>query len=344
MPGFTRASIMRTLPFLGLLFLLTLKVHAAPCITADSRCTEWLSFSGGPSRSLLYRTYALDANNPQITRAFILIHGAGRDADNYFRTAVAAAFLGGALDDTIVLSPRFASNDGRGCRDTLAANEVSWSCSGDSWRSGGAATSNARLTSYDFTDEILRKLARKENFPNLKSIVLAGHSAGGQYVTRYEMANQLHDTIGLPITYIVSNPSSYAYLDSTRPTSEGSDFRPFADGRNCTTYDRWPYGLQNRSGYASKLNDDQLKKQLASRPVIYLLGEIDILPLGGFDSSCPAMAQGPTRLARGQAYAKYVNQRFAAQHKVTVVPLCGHNARCMFTAEATLPLIFPVAK
>jgi hypothetical protein len=332
---------MRTVPSSALLYLLTLPAQAAPCITADASCTEWITFTGGPSRSLLYRTYALDGKNPQITRAFVMIHGAGRDADNYFRTAVAAAFLGGALDNTIVISPRFASSDGRGCRDTLAQNEVSWSCSGDSWRSGGIATNNDRLTSYDFADEILRKLGHRENFPNLKHIVVAGHSAGGQYVTRYEMANQLHDTLGIPISYVVANPSSYAYLDALRPTPDASDFRPFPDARNCTTYDRWPYGLQNRTGYTSKLNDDQLKKQLAVRPVTYLLGEIDILPLGGFDSSCPAMAQGPTRLARGQAYAKYVNQKFGAQHKVTVVPLCGHNARCMFTAEVTLPLIFP---
>jgi hypothetical protein len=26
---------------------------------------------------------------------------------------------------------------------------------------------------------------------------------------------------------------------------------------------------------------------------------------------------------------------------VTVVPLCGHNSRCMFTADEALPLIFP---
>ena len=332
---------MRILLPIASAYLLACTIQAAPCITADSKCTEWVTFSGGSSRSLLYRTYALEQPNPQITRAFIMIHGAVRDADNYFRTALAAAFLGGALDDTVVISPRFASNDGRACHDTLAPNEVSWSCAGDSWRSGGAATSDSRVTSYDFTDEILRKLARKANFPNLKSIVVAGHSAGGQYVTRYEMASQVHDTLGIPIAYIVANPSSYAYLDAARPTSDGSDFRPFPDARNCTTYDRWPYGLQNRSGYTSKLSDDLLKKQLAARPVTYLLGEIDILPLGGFDSSCPAMAQGPTRLARGQAYVKYVNQKFGAQHKMTVVPLCGHNARCMFTAEVTLPLIFP---
>ena len=270
-----------------------------------------------------------------------MIHGAGRDADNYFRTAVAAAFLAGALEDTVVIAPRFASNDGRGCHDTLAANEVNWSCSGDSWRSGGVALTNDRLTSYDFTDQILRKLARKDVFPNLKAIVVGGHSAGGQYVTRYDMANHLHDTLGAPITYVVSNPSSYAYLDPTRPNADGSEFRPFPDARNCTTYDRWPYGLQNRTGYTAKISDDQLKKQLAARPVTYLLGEIDILPLGGFDSSCPAMAQGPTRLARGQAYFKYINQKYGAHHKLAVVPLCGHNARCMFTSETALPIIFP---
>ncbi len=76
-------------------------------------------------------------------------------------------------------------------------------------------------------------------------------------------------------------------------------------------------------------------------PTTYLLGELDILPLGGFDGSCPAMAQGPTRLARGQAFAKHANEKFGAKHTVTIVPLCGHNARCIFTSEAALPLIFP---
>ena len=171
--------------------------------------------------------------------------------------------------------------------------------------------------------------------------MVAGHSAGGQYVTRYEMANKVHDTLGVPMTYVVANPSSYAYLDSTRPVPDAADFRPFRDARNCTTYDHWPYGLQGRTGYAAKLGDDQLKKQLAARPVTYLLGEIDILPLGGFDSSCPAMAQGPTRLARGQAYAKYVSEKYDAHHKVVVVPLCGHNGRCMFTSDPALPILFP---
>src|SRR5580698_3262742 len=259
------------------LFLAAGSAWGAACIAAAPACTEWIKFGGGASQSLVYRSHPISKKNAAIVRAFVMVHGAGRDADSYFRTAVAAAFLGDALENTIVISPRFASNDGRGCRDMLAPNEVSWSCNGDSWRSGGTSLSDDRLTSYDFMDEILRKLASKDVFPNLKMIVVAGHSAGGQYVTRYEMANKVHDTLGVPITYVVANPSSYAYLDSTRPAADGSDFRAFGDARNCTTFNKWPYGLENRTGYASKFSDDQLKKQLAVRPVTYLLGEIDIL-------------------------------------------------------------------
>ena len=323
--------------------LIAAAASAAPCTTTKADCTEWITFGGGPSRSLIYRTYPLDQKNEAITRALIMVHGAGRDADHYFRTALAAAFLAGALDDTLVISPRFASS-GNGCQDKLAANEVSWPCNGDSWRSGGAADKEGKLTSYDFADAILRKVANKSLFPNLKAIVVSGHSAGGQFVNRYEMANQSHDALGVPITYVVANPSSYAYLDATRPSAGANgatEFRPFGDGRNCTTYDKWPYGIQNRTGYTSRLSDDQLKKQLAARPTTYLVGELDTLPLAGFDSSCPAMAQGANRNLRGQAWGKYVNEKLGAHHSTMVVPLCGHNARCMFTADSVLTLLFP---
>ncbi len=314
---------------------------SAPCKLANPSCTEWITFGEGGWRSMVYRTYSLTERNPNITRALVMVHGAGRDADNYFRTAVGAAFFGGALEDTVVVAPRMASNDGRGCKDALGTKEVSYECG--SWRSGGPSLSNNAINSFVFVDEIVRKLAKKDVFPNLREIVVAGHSAGGQFVTRYEMANKVHDTAGVAITYVVANPSSYAYLDATRPNSEGTAFSPFRDGRNCTTYDKWPYGLEDRAeaGYTAKMSDDQLRKQLAARPVTYLLGEIDILPLGGFDSSCPAMAQGPTRRARGEEFAKLVTTKYNAQHKVTIVPLCGHNARCMFTSDVALPIIFP---
>lgn len=189
-------------------------------------------------------------------------------------------------------------------------------------------------------DTLLKRLADKTVFPNLRVIVVAGHSAGGQFVTRYQMVNKVSEQLGVPVEYIVANPSSYAYPDALRPASDGT-FKAFSDARNCTTFDSWPYGLKNRSGYSLGLSDEQILSQLRSRSVTYLLGEIDVLPLGGFDSSCPAVAQGPTRLARGQAFQRYIAETFKVTHKLTVVPLCGHNARCMFTAEPALPILFP---
>ena len=140
----------------------------------------------------------------------------------------------------------------------------------------------------------------------------------------HRAANQVHDKLGVDVSYVVANPSSYAWPDSTRPRATAlpadvaalppgyiapisanppAPFGRFGDSDDCTMYDDWPYGFKNRSGYTAKISDDQLKKQLASRPTTYLVGELDILPLYGFDGSCPAMAQGPTRLARGLASA-----------------------------------------
>jgi len=353
------------------LLLATAAVLGTACTSVSADCTEWIRPAGQQSRVLIYRNYPLEAKNENITRALIFVHGINRDADNHFRTVLAAAFLAGALNNTIIISPRFASNSNApgnqigDCRDTLAPDEANWICEkqrADSWRSGGGEVGNDKLTSFDFMDEIVRLLAHKDVFPNLKRIVVAGHSAGGQFVVRYEMSNQVHDSVGIAISYVVSNPSAYTYVDDMRPTSTALPttiaaaapgfmppapvvpppaFAPYADAKNCTGYDNWPYGLKSRIGYASRLTDDQLKKQLAARPVTYLLGEVDILPLGIFDTSCPAMAQGPTRLARGLAFSRYAKEHHGAKHAAVIVPFCSHSARCMFTSDVALPLIFP---
>jgi pimeloyl-ACP methyl ester carboxylesterase len=328
---------------------------ATACTTSSSACTEWVTIGAGPARSMVYTSYPLDRRNDRIARALIMVHGTNRNADHYFATAMAAAFLAGALDDTVVIAPHIIA-----CNDQPDVNEVVWSCGGDSWRSGGAATSHPELSSFDLADQILRKLANKSTFPNLKTIVVAGHSAGGQFVTRYEMSNRIHETLGVPVTYVVANPSSYAWPAATRPAPT-DDAEPVGakdgwkletvhtsfsygayDASGCQNYNRWPLGLESRtSGYTTKIGDEQLMKQLASRPTTYLLGQVDTLPLGGFDSSCSAMAQGPTRRARGEAFVKYVNETLGAKHQAIIVPECGHNDRCVYTTDVVLPVIFP---
>jgi hypothetical protein len=331
----------------------------APCTRATAVCAEWVNLEGGSARTRIYRSFPLGVRNPNVRRALIMVHGALRNADHYFTTATAAAFIAGALKDTVIIAPSFASADGE-CHDKLAPREVSWGCGKDSWRSGGAAASNPGLTSFGFIDTLLAKLADRKAFPNLEVIVIAGHSAGGQFVERYEMANRAHEGLRVPVAYVVANPSSYAWPDASRvlPLDDGApdaakagwsegtphvkfSYGPFDDAK-APGFDAWPYGLEHRvGGYTSAMSDDQLKRQLVSRPVTYLLSQVDTLPLGGFDGSPQAMAQGATRRARGEAFVNYIDTRMGAHAKALIVPECGHNDRCVFTTDAVLPVIFP---
>jgi pimeloyl-ACP methyl ester carboxylesterase len=261
---------------------------ATPCLSATAECTELVAVGGGPGRSLVYRNYALDKRNDAITNVVVVVHGASRDPDSYFRSGLAAAFLAGRMESALVIAPRMASNDGGSCTDPLAQGEISWHC--NTWRSGGPSLSHPAVTSFDFLDAILRQVARKELFPNLKTIVVTGHSAGGQVTNRYAMSSKVHDSLGVPVSYVVSNPSSYAYPTDERPTSAAwpltanapgyildveqgaAAFRSMGDGRGCAGYNQWGYGFQNRTGYSASYSDDQLKQQLAARPTTYLLG------------------------------------------------------------------------
>jgi hypothetical protein len=177
------------------------------------------------------------------------------------------------------------------------------------------------------------------------------------------MANRVHNTPGISISYVVANPSTYAWPAAVRPLPTGDadatdaykeslgakgdslhtnfTFGPF-DTTKAPSYNRWPSGLESRTtGYVAGVSDDQLKRQLVERPTTYLLGQVDVLPLGGFDSSPNAMAQGPTRRARGEAFFKYVTETLGAKHKAIIVSECGHNDRCIFTTNVVLPVIFP---
>ena len=68
----------------------------------------------------LSQLLAHQTRNPSVRRALIMVHGTNRNADHYFQTAVGAAFLANALQDTVVIAPSFLSAD-RGCMDKLAA-------------------------------------------------------------------------------------------------------------------------------------------------------------------------------------------------------------------------------
>src|SRR5712692_4676139 len=330
-----------------LLLATTLAVDAEPCTQATAACMEPVRLEAEGRFVNVYRSMPLTQPNQAVRLAYIMIHGAGRNADHYFATALASTFLAGRLNDTVVIAPRFAGNDSRNCQDRLDAGEVSWKCGG--WPAGERPVDDSPIHSYDFIDRLLVMLANREVFPNLRRIVLAGHSAGGQFVNRNSAAGRGPKSVSVPVDFIVSNPSSYLYFEPLRPAAGmkcspkgecAGDFVALEDVSKCAGYNRWRYGLEQRSGYAASIEDAELGSQLVSRHVTYLLGELDTLPIAGFDSSCSAMLQGPNRLERGMAYWNYLKKRLSAEHRLVTVPLCGHNARCIFTADPALKLVF----
>jgi pimeloyl-ACP methyl ester carboxylesterase len=331
------------------------------CTLASDSCKEWVTTAGRTERVMVYRSHPLTVRNDSLRTAIIVVHGGNRNANDQFDAIAAAAFLGRRLDSTLVIAPKFSSSQGT-CKDVLQVSEANWGCEDrqpDSWRNGAGALNDRALTSFDVVDDLLRTLGRKDLFPNMQRIVVTGHSGGGQFTMRYAMASTVIDGLGVPVSFVVSNPDALAYVDSLRPTaaaypasaaapgfpvaSPSESFVEYPDARTCTAFNDWPYGLQNRTGYASRVTVEVLTRQLASRNVLYLLGALDLSP-AGLDQTCPAVAQGPTRLARSLAFVKYLNERFGASQQVKVVGGCGHNERCVFTSADGIKAMFAESK
>jgi hypothetical protein len=91
--------------------------------------------------------------------------------------------------------------------------------SGSNWASGAANQypwNHASISSYTVLDEIIKYYNNAALYPNLKHIVIAGHSLGGQTVHRYAaVGNQLgtrstHNSFW-PFLFPPSNASSSSH-------------------------------------------------------------------------------------------------------------------------------------
>ena len=262
----------------------------------------------------------ISQGDKETTMAIIVIHGANRDADNYF-----CSFYGlhkdqsyRTEDEVLVITPDFNYESDKG----VEAGDAFWNTSrpwGD-WRAGAHSAPSSghgkTVSSYAVLDTFVKFLADKVLFPNLDLISVVGHSAGGQTVQRYALTTSLPPVVrpGLSVRFIVANPSSYGYLDETRPqykcgecvcntkececsepcTPDGpihagalpfvkpdrgfSIAKPgnFVCGN--ARYNDWPYGLANRWGYTEEDVGFKMNESIALYPlrdVSYLVGQND---------------------------------------------------------------------
>jgi pimeloyl-ACP methyl ester carboxylesterase len=308
-----------------------------------------VTVDGTDMRMPVLASVPLDQRHADMTRAIVVIHGALRNAENAFAVIQQAAVLAReAGRHTLILAPQFLSEVDE-VRYPIPLDVPVWSI--DDWKEGSPSeirrddSTDRRVSSFAVLDALLRTLNDRQHWPALKQLVLAGHSAGGQFIQRYAVAGHAPTDLsqqGIHTRFLVANPSSYLYFDARRPTEHG--FAPFPQTR-CRGFDHYKYGLEHSNPYVAAQTPQALLAHYTRQQVIYLLGALDADPTDPFlDRSCAAQAQGPTRLARGQAYYRYlplvlgheVKQR---QHQV-VVEGVGHDHQGIFHSPCGIAWLF----
>ncbi|RKS16131.1 hypothetical protein BJ917_5726 [Pseudomonas sp. WPR_5_2] len=312
--------------------------------TCANPCTNtWAAEHGvkelSPGRLLLKSgemAVGLGPAPAKIERVLIIVHGRLRNAQTYLQSGEHAVELAGQNATTLVIAPQFL-NETDVALHPVADTVLRWQ--GNEWMAGGESTAPFRLSSYEALDEIIARLGNRQQFPDVKQIVVAGHSGGAQVVQRYALLG--HDqpaleAAGVRVRYVIANPSSYAYLDERRPVA--------FNHAGCPGFNRWKYGLTDLPAYAEGQTAAQLQEKYLKRDTVYLLGQQDIDPNHpALDKSCEAKAQGPYRLARGRFYFNYL-KRLKPQglhQQLIEVPGVGHDGDGMFTSPEGQKALFP---
>ncbi len=291
---------------------------------------------GDQGRVPLYLSRDWGSPLPDIARAVIVIHGRLRNAETYYRSALTAqAAAGQAGRSALMVVPQFLAAIDVASHH-LPPDILRWTLEG--WEGGDPALAPEPVGSFAVLDAILARLGDRRVFPNLKAVVVAGHSGGAQVVQRYAIAGRGDAALtreGIDVSYVVANPSSYAYFDEGRPVP--------SIAAACPGFNDWKYGMDRRPAYLAAPAPADLERAYVARRVTYLLGTADTDPdHPALDKTCMAEAQGPYRLARGESYVATMKARDAGtpNHRLRLVPGVGHDGDGMLTSACGLAALF----
>jgi hypothetical protein len=286
-----------------------------------------------------------DWSKPQagIVRGVLVFHGILRNADVYYGHGQKALEQAGpAGDGTLLIAPQFLT-DFDVAAHRLSADTAGWDH--EAWMGGAPAQTPVAVSSFDAIDAILARLADRTLFPNLRLVVVAGHSGGAQVVQRYAVvgkAGPALETRGVHVRYVVANPSTYLYFTAERPGPDGR-LGAFADAAACPQFDDWKYGFAHGVPPYVGATPAVLEAQYVRRDVVYLLGTLDLDPdHPTLDKTCMGKAEGPFRFARGHAYFAQLQARGATQlqHRLFDVAGVGHDGGKMLASACGLYALF----
>lgn len=295
---------------------------------------------------------SLASGDSTVTRVVVVVHGNGRSAPDYYSYIEEAARSAGSTN-TLIVAPQFLTIDDLHA-NSLPPEILYWSSSG--WKQGDLSRSSPdgrpwRMSSFTVLDKFIEHVSNRSLFPNLRQVVVAGHSAGGQFATRYAAGTRVQQrlsSLGNRYRYVVANPSSYLYLNgSRRKPNSVSQFGPLTSTQRskCGSYDQYKYGLSEMNSYMAGVGSSAIREQFKGRNVVYLLGSLDTDTTDdSMDTTCAANWQGANRLERGTIYHNYLGYYYGSTvyktHVKSIVVGVGHDGQAMFTSAAARPHLF----
>jgi pimeloyl-ACP methyl ester carboxylesterase len=336
-------KLMRRTMMMATALFLALSVQAQEkTVSVVANSTMNITTGNGTGKLALYISKDWSQPQPAVTRALIICHGKNRDADNYFASGKKAVSTAHAEETTIVVAPQFLESQDVTAHQ-LPPDTLRWGH--EQWEGGADAIGPSPISSFAAFDAILSRLADRKLFPHLQTVVVAGHSGGGQVVQRYAVVGHGEAAltkVGVHVRYIVANPSSYVYFTAERPRPDGS-FGPFLG--HCSGYNKWKYGIEDPLAYIGSTSFADLESTYVHRDVIYLLGDQDTDPNHpALDKTCMAEAEGSYRFQRGTFYYHYMQQRHPKDlaHRAWVVPGVDHDGNGMFNSPCGLTALFDI--
>ena len=307
----------------------------APCILAE-RCLTRIDVGPG-LRMPVYTNHPFNQANARIRRAVIVIHGQGRNADNYFERMVSAAQREKVLGEILIVAPLFLITSDMVPRKS---GDLYWR-RGSHWMKGhkSARDFGRRISSFEVIDRLRALLVSRGGFSNLANLTIVGFSAGGQFVQRYAVG--FAGAQDLRTRFVVGSPSSYMYFDRRRPAHRGTGFEERVDTPDCPV-NRYKYGPERRNAYMRRRSLADMVKRYRLLDVVYLVGADDDDPESkSLDKRCPALVQGANRVARAQNFQAYMNRFHAPHnHRLVVVPNIGHSSSRMFRSKPGREAVF----
>lgn len=335
----------------------TIKVPAAVLATGFS---PLLPLNAPDGTDPLWLPYAsnreLTADHSAITRAIIFIHDLARNPSE--GVAILTTLAGNDYGTTLILAPQFPLQiDITRFADHLPDEGKAiarWpiggvsSGEGSGWHIGGDSIVQGRqrgVSSFTAIDLMLLFLADQQTFPQLQQIVIAGHGMGGDFIQRYAAAGQAPDLLaaqGLPVRFLVANPSAYLYLTRLRPVAVGSNFA-IPDANQCPDINDYPYGLNNLVPYARRSGPNAMRLRYPERRVMYLLSE-KIRTDMYIERGCAASIQGKDRLTRGRNYERYLRMSFGEtaerSHTFALIPNADYDPVALFGSYCGQAMLF----